>query len=160
RANFLNPLLVPSTKVAADRAMSLALIRPKRTRFYWKEKNTSDIKLEREAYRTASQQISFLDKELAALMPCPYEFKFSYHTEDDVKHEATCDDWETTAMFYSFQRRYGTDRALAEMAQVFNNIYPAKGMVFAMGTHSRYPDVWLLVGVLRLDKLYQYALAL
>lgn len=160
RAHFLNPLLLPSTKAAAERAMSLALIRPKRTHFYWKEKKASDIRDEREAYRTASRQLSFLDKELAALAPCPYEFKFDYQTEDDVKHEATCDDWETTAMFYSFRRRYGTNGALAEMAQVFNKMYPAKGMAFAMGTHSRFPDIWLLVGVLRLDKLYQYALAL
>jgi hypothetical protein len=41
------------------------------------------------------------------------------------------------------------------MAKVFGEEYPAKGMVFAMGTHSLYPDTWLLVGVLRLDVVKQ-----
>lgn len=160
RANFLNPFLVPSTKIAVEKEMSLALIRPKKTRFYWKKKTASEIHRERDAYRAASQQLSFLDKELAALSPCPFEFKFDYQTEDDIRHEATCDDWETTAMYYGFQRRYGVERALAEMNKVFNHTYPTKGMAFAMGTHSRYPDVWLLVGVIRLDKISQLSFVL
>ena len=63
-------------------------------------------------------------------------------------------------MFYGFQRRYGEPRALAEMDRVFNHNYPSKGVVFAMGTHSLFPDVWLLVGVLRLDRTEQLLLAI
>lgn len=140
--------------------MSLAILRPKKSKFYWVRKKEQDIKREREAYRTASQQLSFLDKELAALTPCPYEFKFDYETDDGVTRQATCDDWETTAMFYGFERRYGPDRALEDMDRVFNEIYPTKGMAFAMGTHSRFPDIWLLVGVIRLDRVRQFELSL
>jgi hypothetical protein len=160
RAIFLNKLLVPSTKAAAELGMSLAILRPKNSHFYWTRKKEQDIKRERDAYKAASRQLSFLDKELAALTPCPYEFRFDYQTDDDVTHQATCDDWETTAMFYGFERRYGADRALHEMDRVFNGVYPMKGMAFAMGTHSRFPDVWLLVGVIRLDKVRQLSLAL
>jgi hypothetical protein len=67
---------------------------------------------------------------------------------------------KTTAMFYHFQKEYGTGRALEKMEQVFNRDYPSRGMAFAMGTHSRFPDVWLLVGVIRLDKISQLSLAL
>ncbi len=58
-------------------------------------------------------------------------------------------------MFRRFAREYGEERALALMKKTFEQEYPAKGMAFAMGTHSKYPDVWLLVGVLRLDEVRQ-----
>ena len=61
-------------------------------------------------------------------------------------------------MFYNWERKMGPVKALEEMSKVFNEHYRAKGMAFAMGTHSRYPDVWLLVGVLRLDLIKQMAL--
>ena len=48
---------------------------------------------------------------------------------------------------------------LDSMSVVFNERYPAAGMAFAMGTHSRHPDQWLLVGVLRLDATPQFSLA-
>ncbi len=100
--------------------------------------------------------MSFLDEELAALDPCPFAFKFDYETADGKRHSATCEDWETSAMFYNFRRRLGTDGALAAMSRTFNEEYPRKGMAFAMGTHSRRP-VWLLVGVIRLDWVSQLA---
>ena len=43
-------------------------------------------------------------------------------------------------------------KALKLMDETFNLEYPKNGMVFAMGTHSRYPSKWLLVGVIRLDE--------
>jgi hypothetical protein len=140
--------------------MSLTLLRPRSPRFYWKQRTLAELKKESDAYRAAAQQLSFLDSELAALKPCPYEFKFDYRDGKGQTHKATCDDWETTAMFYAFQRRYGTQRALAEMDRTFNRIYPSKGMAFAMGTHSRFPDIWLLVGVIRVDEYKQLTLEL
>lgn len=160
RANFLNSLVAPSTKHAAANGHSLAIIRPTQSTFFWIRKEKNQLLKERTAYKAAARQLSFFDNELAALTPCPFEFKFKYTTEDGAKHVATCDDWETTAMFYGFSRKYGTERALNEMERTFNQAYPTKGMMFAMGTHSLYPDVWLLVGVLRLDRTRQLALAL
>ncbi len=61
-------------------------------------------------------------------------------------------------MFYNLERQYGADFALQHMDRIFNQEYPRKGMVFAMGTHSRFPDVWLLVGVIRLNKDDQLSL--
>ncbi len=160
RATFLNPLICTSTKDAASKGMSLALVRPRSSRFYWKQRTPTELDRERNAYRAAAKQISFLNSELAALNPCPYEFRFDYRCEDGQLHRATCDDWETTAMFYSFQRRYGTQSALIEMERAFSHSYPTKGMAFAMGTHSRFPEIWLLVGILKLDELKQLTLAL
>ena len=158
RAPFLNRIIVSSTKEAASRGSSLAIIRPHQSEFFWSIKTAQEINDERHSYQMAAKQFSLFDQQLAALTPCPYSFKFKYVTEDGVKHVATCDDWETTAMFYRFRRQYGTERALVEMERCFNQIYPTKGMAFAMGTHSRFPDIWLLVGVIRLDRVVQLAL--
>lgn len=160
RAEFLDKLLNPSTRAAASKNMSLTILRPRQSELYWEKKTQNKLATERAIYRAAASQLSFFDQKLAAMTPCPYAFKFNYMTEDGVRHAATCDDWETTAMFYRFQKQYGTERALNEMDRVFNREYPSRGMAFAMGTHSRFPDVWLLVGVIRLDKISQLPLAL
>jgi hypothetical protein len=44
------------------------------------------------------------------------------------------------------------------MQIVFGEEYPAKGMLLAMGTHSQYPDTWLINGVIRLDDVKQLSL--
>ncbi len=160
RALFLNKILMPSSKAAASRGDTLALIRPRQSEFYWEEKSDTELASERAAYQAAAKQFSLFDQQLAALTPCSYAFKFKYSTEDGTKHTATCDDWETTAMFYRFRKQYGPERALIEMDRCFNQTYPTKGMAFAMGTHSRFPDVWLLVGVIRLDRVAQLSLQL
>ena len=44
------------------------------------------------------------------------------------------------------------------MQKVFGEEYPKKGMAFAMGTHSLYPDTWLINGIIRLDEIKQLEL--
>jgi hypothetical protein len=72
--------------------------------------------------------------------------------------EGTCQDWEIEATFFNWTRQYGEERALAEMRRVFGEEYPTKGMLLAMGTHSQYPDTWLINGVIRLDEVEQLSL--
>lgn len=156
RAGFLQPLIVGSTAEASSQGKSLALIRPRNIKFSWKKKTASAIEKEREVYAAAARQKSFFDEDLDALEPCPYEFYFHYDAEDG-SHENTCQDWETSAMFWSLKKQYGESKALQRMDTVFNVEYPRKGMAFAMGTHSRYPS-WLLIGVIRLDVEEQFRL--
>ena len=89
--------------------------------------------------------------------PYPFEFKYCYKT-DDGEREGTCQDWEIEATFYKWSKRYGETYALREMQRVFGEEYPAKGMLLAMGTHSRYPETWLINGVIRLDEITQLSL--
>jgi hypothetical protein len=79
---------------------------------------------------------------------------------DDGKREGTCQDWETDATFYNWNRHYGEQKSLEYMQHVFGEEYPKKGMVLAMGTHSLYPDIWLINGVIRLDEIKQMSLGL
>lgn len=160
RAQFLNKLVLPSTDAAAARGHTLTLIRPTSSTFLWKKKTVASIERERRGYQAAASQGSFFDDDLNVLKPCPYAFTFRYETSDGKSHVGTCDDWETTATFYKWSAQYGEDAALLQMDKVFNEDYPEKGMIFAMGTHSRRPKQWLLVGVLRLDRGDQLSMAL
>jgi hypothetical protein len=62
--------------------------------------------------------------------------------------------------FYNLSRRYGEQNALEYMQRTFGEENPKKGMALAMGTHSLYPDVWLINGVTRLDEIKQMSLVL
>lgn len=160
RANLLNPIIAPSTAVAASRGQTLALIRPQKVKFSATKKTPKELADERKAYADAARQGSFFDKELSELEPCPYAFTFKYEDEEGRSHTSTCDDWETAAMYRNFEKKYGEERTLGMMKKTFEEDYPSKGMAFAMGTHSRYPDVWLLIGVIRLDRTTQMTMLL
>jgi len=64
----------------------------------------------------------------------------------------------TDATFYNWKHHYGEQKALEYMQNVFGVEYPKKGMVLAMGTHSLYPDTWLINGIIRLDEIKQMSL--
>jgi hypothetical protein len=157
RAAFLRPLVLPSIKAAIDRGQSLALIRPKSTRFIYKRKSSAEIAKEREAFKKAASQTSLFDSELAALEPSPFEFRFKF--KDDAHHDFENGDWEAYAMFYN-----GTNRGMSEqealdwMDDVFNVRYPKQGMLFAVGNQAKRPHVWQLLGVLKVDDPPQEAL--
>ena len=155
RARFLTPLVRISTEDAAARGETLALIRPTNLRLQVKTKSPTEISQEKAGYANAVRQVSFLTKELDPLEPCPYRFRFLYEDETGGKRTSTADDWETTATFFNFRKRYGEQAAVTEMRKIFGVDYPAKGVVFAMGTHSQRPKQWLLVGIIRLNETDQ-----
>jgi hypothetical protein len=151
RPDFLGLRVRQSTDEAARRGESLTILRPSQTNFFWELKTQEEVASDRAEYESAANQLSILDKELKALEPCPYKFYFRYCTADGKSHLNFCHDWETSAAFHNLSKRYGSQRALAHLREMYNNRYPSAGMVFAMGTHSQRPDQWLLVGVIRLD---------
>lgn len=154
RSNFLQSLIIGSTTEAYQKGNTLALVRPIEPKFRYFKKDNKQLEKEREAYAGATRQLSFFNQTQNPLNPCPYEFRFEYRTEDGP-HDHKCGDWETAAMYFNFSKKYGEQEALQKMDETFNRIYPTRGMTFAMGTHSLYPKLWLLVGVLRLNKLKQ-----
>jgi hypothetical protein len=153
-------LEVASINKVAEQGKTLALLRPKSATFIIENKPASKIAEERERFQAfTAQKDLFNSKDLIPLEPCPFLFKYKYET-DDGQREGTCQDWETDATFFNWRRQYGEKHALERMQQVFGVDYPAKGMVFAMGTHSQYPDTWLINGIVRLDEIQQMSLSL
>jgi hypothetical protein len=153
RTQFLNPLVLPSVVEIERRGQSLGLIRPREPRFFYKRKSPEELAKEKAAYARAARQGSLLDKELEALDPAPYKFKFQF-SDAARPHIYTNGDWEAHAMFYNGRRRGQSEAEVLDwMDQTFNVEYRSKGMVFAVGNQAKRPHVWQLLGVIRLNEL-------
>lgn len=152
RARLLNPLVSLSTDDAALHGLSLTLVRPSQARFHYKKKSHAVIDAERAGYERVLKQTSFLDEALVALEPSPYAFAFSFQ-DAAGKHDYRCGDWETSATFWKWKRSRGEEAALRDLSETYNENYPSKGMVFAMGTVKARPKQWLLLGIIRLNEL-------
>lgn len=158
RSIFLNRYVSESVRSAAEDGKSLALIRPRKVKFLIKEKKIVDLRKEEEKYKNAVKQMSLLDKDLKAIKPVPYEFRFKFH-DGSGPHEYKANDWETSAMFNRAAKREGSEeKALAWMDRIFNKDYPEKGMLFCVGNIAKYPKTWQLLGVLRVNDVDQAAL--
>jgi hypothetical protein len=160
RLRFLSRIEVTSINKVKGEGKTLALLRPRNVKFAIEKKPAEALKEEKEKFQAlAAQSDLFNSSPLIPIDPCPFRFKYSY-TTDDGDREGTCQDWETDATFYNLSRRYGEEKALEYMQRTFGEEYPKKGMALAMGTHSLYPDVWLINGVIRLDEIKQMSLEL
>jgi len=154
RSRFLDKVVVGSAKAAEAKGQSLALVRPRNTRFYWREKTKTELASERARFAAYSRQGSMFDKELAALDPTPFEFRFKFEDEAG-EHDCENGDWEAHAMFANWSRGRGADEVLKMMSGKFNDEYPKLGMAFVQGTLFKRPNIWTLLGVIRLDPMVQ-----
>lgn len=154
RARFLAPIVRRSAKEAMSLGHSLALIRPRNTRFFSKIKTKAEIAEERDAFRRAARQTQLFDRELAELEPSPYDFRFKFE-DDGGEHNYQNGDWEAHAMFWCQSQRSSATEALKWMDATFNDEYPKRGMAFAIGNQAKRPQTWQLLGVIRLDETSQ-----
>ena len=154
RAEFLEPLVVGSVEEARGRGGSLALVRPRESTFRYKPKSPGQIEEERRKYEATARQQSFFDAELAKIEPSPYEFRLRFRDQNGW-HNHRCEDWETTAAFWRLRKSHGEDAALKHLDEIYNGLYPERGMVLALGNQAGRPQSWLLLGVIRLDQTSQ-----
>ena len=158
RGSILSPLIVTSLNDERAAGRSFALLKADILGFKVKSKPEEEIEKQAEEFNSfRSQDDLFNSIPFIPYKPCPFEFKYRYRSGDGER-EGTCQDWEIEATFFRWAKRYGKDRALELMRQRFGEEYPSKGMLLAMGTHSRYPDRWLINGVIRLDEVNQLSL--
>lgn len=153
-AAFLDPLLRSSYADAAQRGETLTLVRPKNLSFRWRRKSDAEIAGEKAAFLAASAQGSLLDEPLRAFEPCPFHLRMGF---DDAagSHHMMCGDWETSATFVKWRRSYGETDALARLKDTYENTYADKGVALAMGTVAKRPKQWLLLGIIRMDEVFQ-----
>lgn len=150
RADMLAPLIRPSFKDAESRGESLTLIRPIDFSLGWRRKTPSKLLAEKSARAKTLAQGSLLEKELAAIEPCPYDLTISF-TDESGSHRMQCGDWETPAAFFNWKKLYGETDALQKLKDKYENEYVRNGVAFAMGTMNRYPKTWMLLGIIRLN---------
>ena len=158
REAFLAKLIVTSLACERDAGRSFALLKPEILSFNAERKSDAELAEEKNRFAALHAQADlFNTKPVIPYHPCPYHFRYKYKIDDGVR-EGTCQDWEIEATFFNWSRRYGEQQALDHMRRVFGEEYPTKGMLLAMGTHSLYPDTWLINGVIRLDEVRQLSL--
>ncbi len=158
REQFLSSMIVTSLNEERAAGRSFALLRAEIQDFLVEKKSESELEKEAREFEVFRNQSDlFNTKPIIPYEPCPFKFKYRYRT-DDGEREGTCQDWEIEATYYKWSKGYGETYALKEMRRVFGEEYPSKGMLFAMGTHSRYPETWLINGVIRLDEIMQLSL--
>lgn len=157
RENFLANSIVTSLTREREAGRSLALIKPEIIEFKHERKSKEDLVEESKRFETLRAQADLFAKKLTPYQPCPLHFRYRYRIDDGLR-EGTCQDWEIEATYFKWAKLYGEERALMEMTRVFGEEYPKRGMLLAMGTHSLYPDTWLINGVIRLDEIRQLSL--
>jgi hypothetical protein len=158
RSRFLATAIVTGLDHLRAGGKSLALLRPQSPEFFYEKRDNSEVQEDHQRFEALRRQTDlFAPKALIPYEPCPYKFKYRYRS-DDGNRVGTCQDWEVEATFRRLRQEHGETEALQRMMKVFGEDYPKKGMALAMGTHSRYPDTWLINGIIRLEKQEQMAL--
>lgn len=157
REKFLANSIVTSLAREREGGRSLALLKPEILEFKNERKSKDDLAEEMRRFEAIRAQADLFSKQQTPYQPCPYRFRYRYRIDDGLR-EGTCQDWEIEATFFKWAKLYGEARAITEMIRVFGEEYPKRGMLLAMGTHSLYPDTWLINGVIRLDDVRQMSL--
>ncbi|MBF0892167.1 hypothetical protein HKD28_12225 [Gluconobacter sp. LMG 1744] len=162
KSRFLEKVIVPSTRHASELGMSLALVRPRNIKLKIIKKKPEELKEESDHYKEVGRQRGLFDsrdgQELKSITPCPYKFIFSWTDAEGKSHQNISEDWEIPAMFHNLCPKYGEKEVLKTIRLRFEEEYPKRGVVFAMGTHSRWSDTWLLIGIIRLNETEQDSL--
>lgn len=152
RPAFLNKHIVTSLAKELEEGRSLALLYPEVLEFKAVEKPPAKLeKQQRKIDLFHSQDDMFIPRPAVPVKACPFEFKYRYRT-DDGEREGTCQDWETEATFFKWRKLYGEAKAIDEMKFQFGERLPKRGLYFAMGTHSLYPETWLINGLIQLSR--------
>lgn len=89
-------------------------------------------------------------KKRTPLRKLPYDFHYKYEcttpTGAEINtHKLT--DWEVGALYWNCDRMYGQKGWEAKFRQRLETEFAKKDMFFLMGTIHRFPDKWLIVGI-------------
>ncbi len=160
RARFLAPLIRESTKEAQSKSESLTLIRPSQMNLTWRQKSAEEVESETRKHAALANQLSLLDRPAKPMEPCPFEFHFEWTSHAGSHHRHVCDDWETSTAFFRRRTALGEEEALDSLKSTYEDVYFSRGVAFALGTHKRRQDQWLMVGIIRLDETLQTELEL
>src|ERR1700730_6623726 len=159
RYGLVAPMVKESLEEEVRRGRSFAFIRPSIRKFIVERKSGQELEEERQKFDTAAKQADLFLAPIVPYQPCPYRFKYEYETKDG-KRAGTCQDWETEATFFNWRRQYSEEQALKQMEERWGEELPARGLLFAMGTHSQYPETWLINGLIQMAEVGQLTLDL
>jgi hypothetical protein len=90
-------------------------------------------------------------KSRIPLRKLPYDFHYHYECQiesNDSKHKHKIIDWEAGALYWKCQKRYGDDWEKYFRQKLEMEFSQTKELLFLMGTMHRFPDQWLIVGLI------------
>ncbi len=152
RWNFLQKSLVTSLQKEKEANRSLALLEVEVLDFTYERMSDEKFAKQKASFDALhSTADMFETNKIIPYEPCPYEFKYRYLSDDGIR-TGTCQDWEVEATYYRMSRKDGERAALDYIVGTFGERYPREGMCLAMGTHSIYPDTWLINGIIKLER--------
>ncbi len=154
---LLDPMVIESLDAEYRAGRSFAFIRPTIKEFIIEEKTSTEYEEERAKFELYAKQADLFLKPILPYKPCPLRFKYRYSIADGER-TGTCQDWETEATFYLWDKQYGRTKAIELMRARWGHEMPQKGLLFAMGTHSRWPETWLINGIIQLPVTGQSSL--
>lgn len=158
RANFLDRKVVTRLNEERLAGRSLALLKPEIRNFYIEKRPDDEVKEEQARIdEFHAQSDLFIPRPSVPREACRFDFKYEYSTDDGVR-TGRCQDWETAATFFKWSKLYGEADAIKRMLVRFGEEMPRSGLYFAMGTHSRWPDTWLINGLIQLPPTNQISL--
>lgn len=152
--------VVPSLETEMDQGRSLALIRPRNLEFLVRTLTDQEIAKSIRRRTELINQVDLFAASMIAKEPPPFSFHYRFdHSGQRRTH--TCIDWETEQTFLNWRAKYGEQDTLKMMRQKWGDELPAKGLVFAMGTHRvRMFRKWLLSGIIQAPEPAQLSLLL
>lgn len=159
RFGLITPMVKESLEHESTAGRSLAFIRPAIRKFMIEKKHSDEIAQEREKFDTAAKQTDLFLAPILPYQPCPYRFRYEYDSKDG-RRTGTCQDWETEATFFYWRKQHSEAEALNRMQARWGEEMPTRGLLFAMGTHSLYPNVWLINGLIQMAEFGQLTLEL
>jgi hypothetical protein len=159
RYGLVTPMVKDGLADEGRQGRSFAFIRPTIHRFITERKPADELEEERRKFELAAKQTDLFLEPIVPYAPRPYRFKYDYEIKDG-KRSGTCQDWETEATFFHWRKQYSEAEAITHMQAKWGEEMPAKGLLFAMGTHSLYPDTWLINGLIQMAEVGQLTLDL
>jgi len=89
-------------------------------------------------------------KQRHALRKLPFDFHYRYEcattgTPETNTHKLT--DWEIGALYWNCEKSYGPDGWEAKFRHRLETDFAKKDLLLLMGTIHRFPDQWLIVGI-------------
>ena len=154
RWKHVDGLISPSLEALKRTSASLGIIKPAEFDLTFEDEEDPQWTLEqRSKLAGAEGAIALFGKSpptVALLEKLPVKISYRYRCADEecTGHKQLFEDWEVGESWRSWRRRY-KDRSVLEekLRERYVHIPKAKGNLFLfVGTHSRYPDIWLVIG--------------
>ena len=155
RYQWLEPHIVKSFDALDARRQNsgetLGFIRPRNFELVISPANNSDW-TEEERIKLIQDGL-FDSPEVKSRIPLrkvPYDFYYEYEcqaNDEPRAHKHKITDWEAGALFWNCQKRYGSNWEKYFRQKLKTEFSKTKDLLFLMGTMHRFPDQWLIVGL-------------